>query len=87
MKNSNDSNRGKFYVINEDGTESKMYVNFSSHALNKTRAERMAEQYGKKLEEATGVKLEPKQDDTETPETLAKRKLAMDKLAGFRDLI
>ena len=55
-----------------------------------TRAQRMAEQYGKKLETVSGVKLAPKkvkQDENESPEVLAKRKNAMDKLATFRDLL
>lgn len=90
MTNTSDSGKGKFYVINEDGTESKLYVNFSSKALNKTRAQRMAEQYGKKLEESTGIKLEPvqiKQDSIESSEKIAKRKLAIAKLVTFKDLL
>lgn len=89
MKEIKDSDSGRFYVINEDGAESKLYVNFTSQSLGATRAQRMAEQYGKKLEEVTGVKLEPaqvKQDSNESPEKIAKRKLAIAKLATFRDL-
>ncbi|MDP1657738.1 MAG: hypothetical protein Q8L73_00105 [Methylotenera sp.] len=55
-----------------------------------TRAQRMAEQYGKKLEAISGIKLAPqlvRHDDNETPEMLAKRKLAMEKLSTFRDLL
>ena len=57
---------------------------------NKTRAQSMAEQYGKKLEEITGVKLEPQQTkkiETETLEIRMKRKLALEKLATFKDLL
>lgn len=57
---------------------------------NKTRAQSMAEQYGKKLEEITGVKLEPQQTkhtETETLEMRMKRKLAVEKLATFKDLL
>ena len=55
-----------------------------------TRAQLMAEQYGKKLEEISGVKLDPmqlKHDEVETPEVLAKRKRAMEKLSTFKDLL
>ena len=57
---------------------------------NKTRAQSMAEQYGKKLEEITGVKLEPiqvKHDNAETPENLAKRRKSREKLATFKDML
>ena len=90
MENTKGSEIGEFFVINEDGTKSKLYVNFSSQALGATRAQRMAEQYGKKLQESTGVKLEPfqvKQDRSESPENLAKRKLAIAKLATFKDFL
>lgn len=50
--------KGKFVVIVKDGKESKLYVNFSSQALSTSRPQRMAEQYDKKLEETTGVKLQ-----------------------------
>ena len=58
--------------------------------IRATRAQRMAEQYGKKLEESTGVKLEPfqvNQEISESPEKQAKRKLAIAKLATFKDLL
>lgn len=55
----------------------------------KTRAQRMAEQYGAKLDEASGV--EPKarlvtQSDKTTPEQEKKLRDALKKLADFRDL-
>jgi hypothetical protein len=49
----------------------------------------MAAQYGKKLEEISGVKLETqkiKHVETETLEMRIKRKVALEKLATFRDL-
>ena len=54
-----------------------------------TRAAQMAAQYGKKLEEISGVKLETrkiKNVETETLEMRIKRKVALEKLATFRDL-
>lgn len=54
-----------------------------------TRAQRMAEQYGKKLEEVSGVKIKVKQDnnaDLETAEMRDKRILAIAKLATFKDM-
>ncbi len=54
------------------------------------RAELMAEQYGKKLEEISGVKLQPiqlKHYEAETSEILAKRKCDMEKLSTFKDLL
>ena len=55
-----------------------------------TRAQLMAKQYGKKLEEISGVNLEPKetmQDEADTLEMRTKRRLAVEKLATFRDLL
>lgn len=55
-----------------------------------TRAQLMAEQYGAKLDKINGTLPQPrkiKQDDTETPEVLAKRKRAMEKLSTFKDLL
>ncbi len=55
-----------------------------------SRAQRMAEQYGNKLAKISGVKLEPlkvKHVETETLEILAKRRIAIAKLASFRDLL
>jgi len=54
-----------------------------------SRAQLMAAQYGKKLEEISGVKLETqkiKHVETETLEMRIKRKVALEKLATFRDL-
>jgi hypothetical protein len=55
-----------------------------------TRAQSMAEQYGTRLEEISGVKLEPHQAkhvEIETVEMRTKRRLAVKKLATFRDLL
>ena len=59
------------YEVEADGSISKLHADkFSrpTESQNKpTRAQRMAEQYGKKLKEITGVKLEPrkiKHDET-----------------------
>jgi hypothetical protein len=55
-----------------------------------SRAQLMAAEYGKKLEEISGVKLEAQKiinDGTETLEMRIKRKLALEKLATFRDLL
>lgn len=49
----------------------------------------MAEQYGKKLEEVSGVKIKVKQESSaefETEEMQAKRKVALAKLATFKDM-
>lgn len=88
MKNTKELDIGKSFVINEEGTKSKLYVNFSSQAaLRATRAQRMAEQYGKKLEESTGVKLEKtNHEDYESPEKIEKRKRALEKLSTFKDV-
>lgn len=54
-----------------------------------TRAQRMAEQYGKKLEEISGVKIKIKQKndvEVESEEMREKRKLALAKLATFKDM-
>lgn len=54
-----------------------------------TRAQRMAEQYGKKLEEISGVKIKIKQEndvEVESEEMREKRKLALAKLATFKDM-
>lgn len=54
-----------------------------------TRAQRMAEQYGKKLEEVSGLKVKVKQESNaefETEEMQAKRKLALAKLATFKEM-
>lgn len=56
----------------------------------KTRAARMAEQYGQKLAFAGGTKPVPrevKQSDKETTEMRKKRKAAVEKLASFTDLL
>jgi len=55
-----------------------------------SRAQLMVAQYGKKLEEISGVKLETqkiKHVETENLEMRIKRKVALEKLATFRDLL
>jgi hypothetical protein len=56
----------------------------------KTRAARMAAQYGQKLVIAGVTKPVPrevKQSDKETAKMREKRKVAVEKLASFKDLI
>jgi hypothetical protein len=84
------------YEIESDGTISKLHADrFSrpTESQNKpTRAQRMAAQYGAKLEQINDTKIarEPrkiKSDETETLEMRTKRKAAMEKLASFKDLL
>lgn len=56
----------------------------------KTRAARMAAQYGQKLAVAGGTQPMPrevKQSDKETAEMRKKREAAVEKLASFKDLL
>lgn len=58
--------------------------------VKSTRAQKMAEQYGKKLQELNVIDQSPKQlkhTENETPEMIAKRKVALEKLASFKDMI
>jgi hypothetical protein len=55
-----------------------------------TRAQKMAEHYGKKLDEIYSKPPAPRQikhEESETLEMRLKRKAAMDKLATFKDLL
>jgi hypothetical protein len=84
------------YEIELDGTKTKLHADRftrTSESQNKpTRAQRMAEQYGAKLDQINDTKIarQPRKikfDETETLEMRTKRKAAMEKLATFRDLL
>jgi hypothetical protein len=84
------------FEIEPDGTKTKLHADRFTRPTelqNKpTRAQRMAEQYGAKLDQINGTKIahEPRKimhDETETLEMRTKRKVALEKLATFRDLL